>query len=74
MLSVQYVAYILLCFVHYEVEITVNSVYTVKGLIIFFSSQVFTALHWGSSKYLTAQDTHITPTLTKHDQTLSRLV
>ena len=33
-----------------------------------------TALHQGSSKYLTAQDTHITPTLTKHSKTSSRLV
>ena len=33
-----------------------------------------TALHRGSSKYLTAQDTHITPTLTKHSKTSARLV
>ena len=32
------------------------------------------ALHRGSSKYLTAQDTHITLPLTKHDKTLIRLV
>ena len=32
-----------------------------------------TALHQGLSKYLTAQDTRGTPTLTKHNRTLSRL-
>ena len=31
-----------------------------------------TALHQGSSKYLTAQDTQSTPTLTKHDKTHGR--
>ena len=33
----------------------------------------FTALHWGLSKYLTAQDTRDTPTTTKHNKTLVRL-
>ena len=33
-----------------------------------------TALHQGSSKYLTAQDTHITLTQTKHDKTVTRFV
>ena len=32
-----------------------------------------TALHRGLSKYLTAQDTHGTPTLTKHNRSLARL-
>ena len=32
-----------------------------------------TALHLGLSKYLTAQDTLSTPTLTKYDRTVSRL-
>ena len=32
-----------------------------------------TALHRGLPKYLTAQDTHVTPTLAKHDRTLARL-
>ena len=32
-----------------------------------------TALHQGLSKYLTAQDTSCTPTLTKNNSTLSRL-
>ena len=32
-----------------------------------------TALHQGLSKYLTAQDTHITPTLTKHNRTPATL-
>ena len=33
-----------------------------------------TAFHLGWVKYLTPQDTHITPTLTKHKKTLARLV
>ena len=32
-----------------------------------------TAFHQGLSKYLTAQDTHVTPTLTKHSITLARI-
>ena len=32
-----------------------------------------TALHQGFSKYLSAQDTHVTPTLTKYNITLARL-
>ena len=32
-----------------------------------------TALHRGLSKYLTAQDTHITPTIIKQNRTLARL-
>ena len=32
-----------------------------------------TALHQGLSKYLTAQDTHITPALIKHNRTLAWL-
>ena len=32
-----------------------------------------TALHQGLSKYLTAQDTQVMPTLTKHSRTLARM-
>ena len=35
--------------------------------------QKSTALPWVLSKYLTAQDTHVTPTLTKHNRILVRL-
>ena len=34
---------------------------------------VLTALHQSLSKYLTAQDTRGTPTITKHNRTLARL-
>ena len=36
-------------------------------------SPVSTAVHRGLSKYLTAQDTCDTPTITKHNRTLVRL-
>ena len=32
-----------------------------------------TALHQGLSKYATAKDTYVTPTLTEHNKTLARL-
>ena len=32
-----------------------------------------TALHQGLSKYVTVQDTHITPTLNKHSRTIVRI-
>ena len=35
--------------------------------------RIVTALNQGLSKYLTAQDTCGTPTLTKHNRTLARL-
>ena len=34
-------------------------------------AQVCTAVHQGLSKYLTAQDAHISPTLSNHSRTLS---
>ena len=30
-------------------------------------------IHQVLSKYMTAQDTHVTPTLTKHNRTLARI-
>ena len=33
--------------------------------------QTHTAVHQGLSKYLTAQDTHVSPTSTNHSRTLS---
>ena len=42
-------------------------------LFFFFSLPHPTALHQGLSKFLTAQDTHSTPTITKHSRTLARI-
>ena len=43
-----------------------NNVYISKS-----DNTLCTALHWGLSKYLTAQYTHFTPTQSKHDRSLS---
>ena len=43
-----------------------NKIYTRQGSPV-------TALHQGLSKYLTAQDTHVSPTPNEHNKTLSRL-
>ena len=54
--------------VHYTVQSSIG----MWGVRVISGMQL-TALHQGLSKNLTAQDTHITPTLTKHKQTLARL-
>ena len=66
-------------FFHISVQINVSSTINMqrKGSInIHPIGIVFphsTALHRGLSKYLTAQDTRDTPTITKHNRTLVRL-
>ena len=42
-----------------------------KVFFLYFHRAAVTAVHQGLSKYLTAQDTHISPTSTNHSRTLS---